>query len=281
MKKILLILLSVLTKTQVFAYFYTNTELSFSKNNYQNFYFSLGISTQNYFISASFSQYSSDFLFKRKEISLSTGHEFENLKLSINFGLEPYYDGFSSKFIGLDLFYNFTINKDLNIGTGINLLYKTNNYSYTTTSSTTSYGRRKTISTIKTSEYKINETDKKLYIDLTYKHINITTSYTRISYTNTNLNPSIQKNISKFFITDGYIKYIISTSLTLDLMIFNIETSYTKASYLQTTKDTNSIYTSLYKDFERYSIGLGYEKYKDNQYSDKGDIYSLSISFYI
>ncbi len=285
MKKIILIFFVFLTlKTKSYSDITLNTDITYGKYDYKKYSFSLEFSTGDYNISTSYSSYSSDLLYPRKELSLKTGYDNEEFKISADFGYTPESDGYSSYSLGLDICYFLENTNKTSIGIGAFINYTLNKDSYLISTTTYSSGKRsKSNSFTKTPEYELGETETGIYMENRYKSVGLDLSYSKTNYSDPidSSKRPIQKSITSSFITEGYIDKTYSIGIWINILKdLKLKSDYSLSKYVSSDKGIKSLGFEIQKDFDSFSLGINYETDKDDYYDETEELYGSSLSIY-
>ncbi|MGC8728688.1 MAG: hypothetical protein ACP5SD_05415 [Elusimicrobiales bacterium] len=285
MKKIIFVFFVFLTlRTESYSDITLNTDFTYGKYDYKKYYFSLEFSTGDYYITPSYSSYSSDLLYSRKELSLKAGYENEEFKISADLGYTPESDGYSSYSFGLDICYFLENTDKTSVGIGAFINYTLNKDSYLISTTTYSSGKKsKPNSFTKTSEYELGEKEIGIYMENSYKSVGLDLSYSKTTYSDPidSSKRPIQKSITSSFITEGYIDKTYSVGVWINVLKdLKLKSDYSLSEYVSSDKGIKSLSFEIQKDLGSFSLGISYETDKDDYYDETEELYGSSLSIY-
>ncbi len=254
----------------------------FGDNDYKKYYFDLKISTDYYYINPFYTTYYSNLLDSQKEIGLKIWYSYASkAQILLNIAYVPERNGYSHYSIGGDIFYQFLKTEKVEFGVGgfINYISAKDSYYISTASYTPTINKTK-ITYLKSSYYYTYETEVGLYFDFLYKSFNLNLSYSKPSYSQIydQTKRAIQRSITPFFTSSGYIDYTFSSSLSLSLPSDFILSSRLSFSKYKTAELFRSKSFSLDKDFDLIRLTLDYEVDSDDYLGEEISLYGLSLS---
>lgn len=260
-----------------------NGDFTFSKDNYEKYFFSIELSTKEYYLTTSYKSYSSDFLYSRKEFGSNFGYDNSVFNLSAVLGYVPEVDGYSSYSVGFD-FSSSLLNKNvLSIKAGFSFNHTVSKDSYLVALTThTSSRKPKSNSYSLIDEYEIEENEVGLYLDLEYKDCGLSLSYFDKNYNSLDSSKrKVQSFVTESFVTSGYIDRVYSMNFSAKILKdldFRIE--YSVSDYLYSDDNLVSFGLGFTRYFNSFSFGINYERIKDYYYNDMFNLYGLSASIY-
>jgi|GEM_PF-1766477 len=237
------------------------------------------------YLRASLNTYKSDTADRFSTYSVGAGLDRTYWRAGAEFSATPETGGYKNNTIYADLAFNLAGEpeedaalEDLSLGCFAGLTSHEDEYSLSTATASSGFGRRTSVSSL-TSAFKLKQTDYGLTAAVRAYGVRLSGRYTKTAYDKdiTALDRQLPIDIGGIG-TSGYPDQAVSARLRFASLPLSPEAGYAKNYYLLTQPNSESFSFGLSQKLGAAELSAGWENFDPGGGADKSDYYSIGLT---